>query len=103
MWALLVGFFLPLAISVIQQAHWSDAARAIVAFIVCLIAGAGTAYFNGDLNAKDWVSAALIILVTAVATYKNFWKPTNVAPVIELATMSKKAKARLNPPEHLAA
>ena len=33
MWALIVGFFLPPIIAVIQKASWSDSVRAIVAFL----------------------------------------------------------------------
>jgi VIT1/CCC1 family predicted Fe2+/Mn2+ transporter len=86
LYALLVGFFLPLALSVIQQSNWSDRLRAVVAFLACLLAGAGTAFFQGDLTGRRFVSATLLVLVTALATYRNLWKPTGVAPAIETKT-----------------
>ena len=86
MWLLLVGFFLPLAISVIQQQGWSDQLRAIVAFAACAIAGAGTAYFQGDFTGKRIISGILIVAVTALTTYRNFWKPTEISPTIETKT-----------------
>lgn len=86
MWLLLVGFFLPLVISVIQQRGWSDQLRALVAFAACAVAGVGTAYFQGDLTGRRVVSGVLIVLVTALATYRNLWKPTMIAPTIEAKT-----------------
>lgn len=86
MWLLLVGFFLPLAISVIQQQGWSDQLRALVAFAMCAIAGAGTAYFQGDFTGKRVISGILIVAVTALTTYRNFWKPTGTSPLVEEKT-----------------
>ena len=86
MYSLLVGFFLPPALSIVQQARFSDKLRAAIAFVACVIAGAGVAYFQGDLTGKRFVSAALIVLTVGLATYRNFWKPTGVSPTIERAT-----------------
>lgn len=86
MWALIVGFLLPPVLAVIQQARWSDAFRAVVAFLACAVAGAGTAYFQGDLNFERWVEAGLVILVSAMATYRGLWKPSGIAPAIEAKT-----------------
>lgn len=91
MWSVIVGFFLPAVIAVIQQPTWSQPVRAIVTFVVSLVAGAGTAYFNGDLTAADWVSASLIILVSAISIYKGLYQPTGVGPAIETATSPKAA------------
>lgn len=86
MWSLIVGFALPPVLSVVQQSGWSDRLRAVVAFAACAVAGAGVAFFQGDLTGKRFVEAALVVLVTALATYRNFWKPTGVAPAIETKT-----------------
>jgi len=86
MWALIVGFLLPPAIAIVQQPSWTEPVRAIVTFIVCLVAGAGTAYFQGDLTGRRWVEASLVTLVATIATFKGLWKPTRVAPEIESAT-----------------
>lgn len=86
MWALVVGFFLPPLLSVVLQAGWSAAMQSVVAFLACVVAGAGTAYFQGDLTGRRWVEAGLVILVTTIATYKGLWKPTRVAPLIEART-----------------
>ena len=88
MWSLIVGFLLPLAIAFIQQAHWPKGLRAIVAFIVCLAAAVGTVYLQGPgvFTWSRWVSSALLTFVTAIATYKRFWKPTGIASAIEAST-----------------
>lgn len=86
MWSLIVGFLLPPALSIVMQTGWSQQLQAIVAFAACAIAGAGTAYFQGDLTGERFVEAGLVILVTTIATYKGFWKPTGVSPTIEAAT-----------------
>ena len=86
MYALLVGFFLPPALSIVIQSGWPDRVKAVVAFVACLIAGAGTAYFQGDLTGKRFISAGLIVLTVGLATYRNFWKPTGISPTIEAKT-----------------
>lgn len=86
MWALVVGFFLPPALAIVQQAKFSDPVRAAIAFVACALAGAGTAYFQGDLTGRRFVEAGLVVLVAAVSTYHGFWKPVAVAPAIEKAT-----------------
>ena len=86
MWNLIVGFLLPPVLSVLQQTNWSDRLRAVIAFLACLLAGAGVAYFQGELTGKRFVTASLVVLVTAVATYRNFWKPTGISPGIETKT-----------------
>jgi hypothetical protein len=86
MYSLLVGFLLPPVLAIVMQARFSQQVRAAIAFVACVIAGAGVAYFQGDLTGKRFVSAALIVLTTGLATYRNFWKPTGVAPTIEAAT-----------------
>jgi hypothetical protein len=94
MWSLLVGFFLPLAISAIQQADWSNPVRAAVAFVVCVLAGLGTVWLAGDFDTTDVVSSVLLVLVTALATYKGLWKPAGVTPAIEAATSPGRSRPK---------
>lgn len=86
MWSLIVGFLSPLVISVLEQSVWTDRVRAFVAFLFCALVAIPTAYFAGDLQGKDYVTAGLLILVTAISTYRNFWRPSRIAPAIERAT-----------------
>lgn len=89
MWALIVGFFLPPVIALVQQPGWSNRVRSVVAFVACAVAGAGTAYFQGDLTGRRFVEAGLVVLVTSMATFRNFWKTTGITPTIEEATALK--------------
>lgn len=87
MWALIVGFVLPPVLAVIQQTSWSNRLRAVVAFLACLAAGTGTVFLQQeDISWTEWVSTTLLVLVTAIATYQSFWKPTGIAPGIETKT-----------------
>lgn len=86
-WALVVGFFLPIVIAVVQQPKWSPALSAVVAFLACGVAAAGTIYFGGAQWDRDHiVNTFLVILVSTIATYHGFWRPTNIAPKIETVT-----------------
>lgn len=91
MWTLVVGFVsATLILPIIQQPRWSAGARAVVTFVYCVVAGLATAYFNGAFDGirdvRAGVSAVLFTLVTAIASYKGFAQPTQIAPAIERAT-----------------
>jgi len=86
LWGSLVGTVLPLAISVVNQSRWSPKARGAVAFACCVLAAAGTAYFEGRFDADDVLSAFLGVFVAATTTYQMFWKPSGIAPAVEQAT-----------------
>lgn len=85
-WSLIVAFFVPPVVALVNQTKWSSQLKAIVFFGVSLIAAAGTAYFQGDLTGKRFLDAALVIVAAAAAYYHGLWKPTQVAPKIESAT-----------------
>jgi len=86
LWSLVVGFFMPPVQAVIQQAGWDERLRAAVNFVACAVAGGGIAYFQGDFTGRRFVESGLIVLVTTIAVYKGTWKPTGIAPTIEMAT-----------------
>ena len=85
-WAFVVGFFAPLGLAFIQQSGWSKLVRSATTLAVAAIAAIPTAYFAGDLTGQTWTAAALIILVATIATYQGWWKPSGIAPRIEVAT-----------------
>jgi len=87
MWALIVGFFLPHLLSVVQQPGWSKGLQSVITFAGSVAAAVGTVLIqNNGWNWHDWVSSTLLILVTAIATYHGLWKPTGIAPAIEKST-----------------
>jgi fatty acid desaturase len=86
LWLLLVGFFSPLAISVIQQAKWTPRTRSLVAFAFYVVVAAVTAYLQGIFNTTGIIVAILVIFVTAGNAYKLLWQPTGAAQAIESVT-----------------
>lgn len=86
MWSLIVGFLLPPVLAFVIQTGWSQRLQSVVAFAAAAVAGAATAYFQGELTKERFVESGLFVLVTTIATYKGFWKPTGVAPAIETKT-----------------
>ena len=86
MWSLIVGFFLPSVISFLVQTGWSQRLQSVVMFVACAVAALVTVYLQGDLTGERFVEAGLVILVTTIATYKGFWKPTGISPGSEAKT-----------------
>ena len=86
MWAGIVGFLMPLLISVIKQATWSEATKSVFAFGACLVASLGTAYFSGNFAGQDIVTCVLITFTIAIGAYYGFYKPTGISKAIEAKT-----------------
>jgi len=88
MWSLLVGVLLPTLVAVIQQPKWPSWFRAVVGVAASIVAGFVTTYLTLDSALWDqgMVHAILLVSVAAWASYRNFWKPTTIAPEIEAKT-----------------
>lgn len=86
MWSGIVGFFMPIVISVIQQPSWSSQVRSLVMFVASIIAAVGTVFFEGKFTGVDLATALLTVMTVTIATYTGFWKQTGVAPKLEMAT-----------------
>ncbi|QIN94358.1 hypothetical protein SEA_ABBA_29 [Arthrobacter phage Abba] len=86
LWSMLVGFFSPPVIAVIQQSKWSARVQSIVAFVFYLVVGAITALLSSVFNTASLVTAVLVIFVTAANSYRELWKKTGVTGKIESAT-----------------
>jgi hypothetical protein len=89
MWSLLVGFFLPPFIAVIQQPSWPKWARAVATLVVCVAVGLVTVLLSGKLTGQSAVSGSLMVLVSSLVTYQHWWKHTGVTAKIEHATSTK--------------
>jgi len=79
-WSLLVGSLMPLVVQHLTNFTTNRRYQSLIAFAACVAAGAGTAYFAGDLTGKTLVSAALVVYVASETTYQHFWNPTGVTP-----------------------
>jgi hypothetical protein len=86
MWSLIVGFVMPPVQAILQQQHWPNRIRALLNFVLCAVVALGITYFKGGIDFHNWISSALVVLVTAIASYHGLWKPTDVAPAIEAKT-----------------
>jgi hypothetical protein len=91
MWELIVGFLsATFVLPMVQQPHWTVRTRASVTFVYAVVVGLVTAYlvgaFAGVHDFRTGVSSVLLMLVTAIASYRGFAKPTGIAPTIERAT-----------------
>lgn len=88
MWSLLVGVAIPPLVALVQQPKWPDWFRAVVGVAASVVAGFITTYLTLDsaLWEQGMIHAMLLVGVAAWASYRNFWKPTMVAPRIEEKT-----------------
>ncbi len=80
--SIVVGVFMPLAISGLAQEHWSANIKAGVALGLCLIAAALTALATGALDLKHWGEAIVAVYGSAQVLYHSLWKDTGVTGII---------------------
>ena len=88
MWSLLVGAILPPFVAIIQQPRWPNWFRTVVAVASSLVVGFVTTWLVEDdaLWEQGMVTAILLVLVSALTTYRNVWRTTGIAPQIEAKT-----------------
>lgn len=86
MWSLIVGFGMPPVVALVNQRRWPGWLRATVTIVLCVVAGAITAYLQGAFTDRRWTTAALIIGIAAISSYRTFWRPSGIAPAIETKT-----------------
>lgn len=89
MWSAFVGAVLPPIVAVINQAHWPRMLRAIVSVVLALIAAAVTCWLKGDLSNGSYAHSVLVVLTAMLATYHWFWRPSTIAPTIEVNTTTR--------------
>lgn len=85
-WTILVSFLLPLAVAAINQAHWAPALKALVSFLCCLVTAAVDVVIQGNWNGHDMAGTLILVAFVAYTSYRLFWKPSTIAPQIEVAT-----------------
>lgn len=86
----LIGAGLPLLFAVIMQSQWKPAAKAVIAFVLSVVAAVIINIFTDTVDftdpAFDWVTWIGTVYGAAMITYARFWKPTTVEPTIERKT-----------------
>lgn len=98
MWNMVIGFIsATFILPVIQQPSWSEKTRSLVTFVYAVLVGGGSTYFADEFTGEQLTRSILLTLISAIATYKGFAKPTNIAPAIEGATSPKTAHGDPDP------
>jgi hypothetical protein len=82
LWSALIAIVLPLAISAIQRQTWTLKEQALVAFGVCLVAAAGTCWFNNAFVGLSYARCVLIVVLVAYISWQSIWKPTGTTAAI---------------------
>lgn len=88
-WTLLVGFFLPLVIAIIQQESWGEAVQAVVTIICVLVASLVVFLLMTQPVPFVWpeyVGTLFLMYIMTITAYYGTWLPTGLAPVIEHST-----------------
>lgn len=94
----LVGMVMPALVAVVNQPWWKPWQRALVPVVASLIAGAVTSAASGQFDGKGFPAAAAITFGSALATYKAWWKPSDIAAMIErFTTVSRSSPAPAAP------
>lgn len=86
MWAVVTGTIVPFFVALVNQAHWSAAFKAIVTAIVCVLVASVEVFFKFGWSLHNWTHSVLLVFFTAIATYHLWWKPSGIAPGVEVAT-----------------
>ena len=86
LWSTFIGAVLPPLIALVNQARWSPAMKFIVAVLTSIITSAVTVWLKNEFNPHNWFRSALVIALAALTTYHVAWKPSGIAPSIEVAT-----------------
>jgi peptidoglycan/LPS O-acetylase OafA/YrhL len=99
MWEIVVGFLsATFILPLIQQPTWTPRGRALATFLWSTVAGLGTIYLTDKFRDVDTprevATSVLLVLVSAIATYYGFAKPTGIAPSIEHATALSARRVR---------
>lgn len=90
MWAVIIGFFIPVVMNFLLNAAWPSWLKSVLAFVASAIAGAGAAFFTGAYEGLGVPSAILLTFVVAIAAYSQFWK--QVAPTMQRGAAVKLAQ-----------
>lgn len=83
---LLLAFFMSPIISFINRlvppGQWSSAAKAVLTFVVCLVAAFLVVLARNQVSATDWFGTFLFLFVAATVLYAVYYKPSGIANAI---------------------
>lgn len=82
-WQLVLGFLLPLVVSVLTKQEWSSSIKAVAAFVISMVATLGTMILTGDLSGDFDVSTKMLqVFALTIPFYYGFWKPIGATEAI---------------------
>ncbi len=85
-WTMVLGFIMPLLVSLVLQSHWRRPLKTTVAFASCLLAAAVQLLFQGKLDLTHFAFTSLSLFAQTIVFLKGFWGPLGVAGALESAT-----------------
>lgn len=83
---LIVGVFLPLVTSIVQNPRRSRPMRVAVAVAMAIAAAIPAVIASGQFDPANWLATIAAVLVAAQASFESLWKPSGVTDMIESAT-----------------
>ena len=86
LYSMALGLVLPHAISAITRRHWPDRAKALTAYAVYAVAGAGLAYYQGAFTGGGILRAVMMVALFSYVLFKGLYKPIGLSGFIERAT-----------------
>jgi hypothetical protein len=85
-WTLIVSTLAPLLIAVVQRPNLSKRVRSLIMLAAAVVDGLVTAAVAGEFHGKTPLVTVALAVVAIQSAYQGLWKPTGVAPTIELRT-----------------
>lgn len=79
----LIGVVLPPLIAIVNRVRWAPQLKAVTALAVCLVTALLVRVLQGPVDFADWRNTALVVTVSALASYRLLWSPSGIAPTIE--------------------
>lgn len=93
-WSLMVGFFLPALVAVVNRQEWKPWIKAVAALVASVVVGTVTALLSGRFTGANWMTAIGIVFAASQLAYVTWWKNSDIAGWIErnvnVITSSKK-------------
>ena len=85
-WTLIVSTLAPLLVAVVQRPNLSKRIRSLIMLAAAVVDGLVTTAVSGEWHGKTPIAMIALAVVAIESAYKGLWKPTGVAPIIELRT-----------------
>lgn len=82
-WDAVVGFVLPLLVSLINRPEWKSWVKATVALTASVAGGTVTALLAGEFTGSSWISSIGIVFASSQAFYHLWFKNSGITSWIE--------------------